>query len=818
MVVMDSTMEDYISRFYAEKTKQNKLIVKKQALKNHLLQVSVLAKEFGEFIGLPNTMKLAGLIHDMGKYSQEFTTFIMGEMERCIKLGEEYKKAKSGIDHGRHGAAYIYKRFYPNCSSNYNDKMTIEVIMLICCYHHGGLPDCVSENGQVKIIERIQNISEDEMKQVETAFMSEIDVDIDDLFEKAKEEIKVLMSRVGKAKSKDQYFMLTLIAKLAYSILVDADRLDSMSFEMGEDAWKEHLDETVSLDKLKSYSEHLEQYIYELNCKKTEDSGTKRVNEIRAEIAKECMEKAKLPSGVYNLTVPTGGGKTLSSMRLALNHNIQNGKGRVIYVIPYTSIIEQNADVLRTALGEGCDLLEHHSNVIEENKEDDYGLLSTRWNSDIVITTMVQFLNTFYARGTQDIRRFHNLLNATIIIDEAQTIPVKCMNLFNSAINFLSQIGNTTVVLCTATQPVLEGDGMVPIAKAKCSELINNVDKKYIELSRVRVVNKCRQKKYSLDEFTEFISECKEWVSSLLIVLNKVNSAQIVFRQLKRLYEGKTKLFYLSSSLAPQHKKDVLKSLRECLENNESVICVSTAVIEAGIDISFEAAIRNITKLDSIAQTAGRVNRNGEREQGVCYVVNFEEGAYGKLIEVEIGGKRSRGILDDYDDVLLPTSMEKYFKGYFIESEIKNNFNFPLNNKTGKSIYGMLHSAARNVSGLKKNNDRPNLMVNFDEAARNFEVIDQNTKAVIVPYGVEGEELVEKINNLDQFAALQEKLRLIEEARKFTVNIFAYNISRLEEEGAIYGEDILGSWLLAGAYYDPDMGVVYEASPDAYNC
>ena len=185
------------------------------------------------------------------------------------------------------------------------------------------------------------------------------------------------------------------------------------------------------------------------------------MNAIRQKISDECFEAGRKESGIYTLTVPTGGGKTLSSMRYALEHSERTNKERIIFVLPYTTIIEQNAKVIREVLGESCDLLEHHSNVTEDDKrmldslgeERDYRLLTERWENRIVFTTMVQFLNTFYGKGTRDMRRMHHLLNAVIIFDEIQTVPVKCMDLFNGAINFLNRVGNTSTILCTATQP-----------------------------------------------------------------------------------------------------------------------------------------------------------------------------------------------------------------------------------------------------------------------------------------------------------------------------------------------------------------------------
>ncbi|MCP1102031.1 CRISPR-associated endonuclease/helicase Cas3 [Aequitasia blattaphilus] len=794
---------EFIARFVIDEHDNNKTIII-QPLRNHLVEVATLAGSFGRRVSVEKFMYLAGLLHDMGKFSEEFSIYIKGKLqEREIERDSE-----KGSDHGVYGAKFIFEKYGKN--EGY-EKITAELLATICCYHHGKIPDCLNVNGKVSILERMKKVNAEEFERVVKQFTDTIDEDIERLFKEATQEIIKKIQDI--ATLQKDGFIYNLLIKLLYSMLIDADRLDSMCFEINDCAWKQYVQNGECKKALKNYQQNLEIYVKQLSNNKT------KVNNIRTVISDECLYKGKGFTGVYSLTVPTGGGKTLASIRFALEHALRNDKERIIYVMPYTSIIEQNAEVFRKALGNECDLLEHHSNVIDEDKQDNYSELIIRWENDLVVTTVVQFLNSFYGRSSQDMRRIHAMANSIIVFDEVQTIPIYCMNLFRRAICFLSEILNTTVVLCTATQPGNDSPYLQEMSKNDIVEIMGDVQEKFTSLKRVDVVNKCRVKPYTLEETVDFILEKKQTVNNLLVVVNKVNSAKKIFAEIKLKIAQSTKVFYLSSSLSPEHKKDILEKVKEGLGKKEALICISTTVIEAGIDISFEAGIRNITKLDSIAQTAGRINRNGEKELGYCYVINYEEGSYSKLQEISIGGIKSIDILERFEDTLMPEAMQEYFKNYYSDGEIYQKFDYPTK---AANIYKLLDmSSASNREGYRADEENPSFPmcfpIQFASASKEFEVIDSSTKSIIVPYK-DGQNLITQITEGNLYMSLEEKKKLLSKAKRYTVNLYTYAFEMLNEVGAILFYESMGVYVLSNGYYDDELGVIYEASADNYIC
>lgn len=802
-----------------------------QPLEYHINHVAEIAKIFAKKAYLTKTMELAGYLHDMGKYADEFQEYILSEYERAQKDKEDYLRQRhsSDFDHGVYGAKYIYERFH---KGSQEQKITSEILALAVAYHHGRLPDCEDENGNIPVIQRIGKVSGEQLQKILKIFYREIieEAELEKLFHQSCEELKTVFEKnVDKIDGK---FKGNLIVKLVYSMLIDADRLDAMCFELGE-PWENYVRKFEIIDdKWKQYQTQFEAYIEYLgkSCEKIEEEKTKKINKIRQRISDECLSSASMDTGIYRLNVPTGGGKTYSSMRFALEHCRKHQKERIIYVIPYTSIIEQNADVIRKSLGNACDILEHHSNVIDDykpevsgvhkeywdSKEDFYRLCTERWDNDIIFTTMVQFLQTFYGKSTQDMRRMHHLVNATIIFDEVQTVPVKCMYLFNSAINFLCYLGNTTIVLSTATQLNMNKMKHPIFFEEKKKEIIEDMKQDFAVLKRTEIKDCTERKTYSIDEMEAFIMNKKSTVKSLLVVVNKVKTANELYERLAEKTD--TKLILLTSRFCPKNKREILKDINDALEKKEDIICISTSIIEAGVDISFEAAIRNITKLDSIIQTAGRVNRNGEKELGYCYVVNAEEGGYEHMQEVKIGGKYSRDIFDlfDADEIDTEEAISQYFSDYFENTDIKKELPYPLKHKR-QNIYKLLCSVDSNVreSNVRNKEEKTELYIHFKEAADHFQVIEENTRTVIVPYE-EGLQIMEKIDQVNAFTTAKEKRELLQEAKEYAVNIYEYQLKKLEAEGAIQKNEYLGVWMLSSGYYDEKRGVLDEPEMECF--
>lgn len=821
-------MKKYIARFRVDDLKQ-------QDLKEHIREVQELAVvmgkkvNLGEGICLENTLSLAGLLHDFGKYSEKFQRFIHLEWHRAREDREGYLKERkqSGVDHGVYGAKYIYE-----LSKKFGKSGMIvgELLAMVICYHHGGLPDAEDFNGNSPLLMRMNDENRlNDYEQVKETFFADLEITekkIILLFQKSVKEIAVFLKKscIGNG----MRFMPNLFIKLIYSVLIDADRLSSMCYETGEKINAYRTDPQEIQRIWEEYQNRFNKYLYGLQeeSESLKDTGKRKVNEVRQRISEECFEAGRKESGIYTLTVPTGGGKTLSSMRYALEHSRKTKKERIIFVLPYTTIIEQNAKVIRDVLGKDCDLLEHHSNVTEDNKiirndsgeEQDYRLLTERWENRIVFTTMVQFLNTFYGKGTRDMRRLHHLLNAVIIFDEVQTVPVKCMALFNGAINFLNRMGNTTTILCTATQPDLSSLSKEIELDELGGELVKNVEENFTYLKRVEITNCCTMKKYTIEDTASFIWKKKKDVSSLLVVVNKIKTAKKLFDFLKTDVKQNNleniKLFLLTGEHCTEHRKDILDKLQKALDEGEQVLCVSTSLIEAGVDISFEAAVRNMTKLDSIVQTAGRVNRNGEQDIGYCYVINLDEGSYAHMPEVRIGERWSNTIFNKVErekgDVLQPEIMKQYFFSYYNDKECSSNFKYPIDG-CQRNIYELLEREKDNSS------KRLNWKIQFKRAAENFKVIDQDMITVLVPYREEGQEMIREIEEVTMYTGMAERKKLLEKAKKYSLNINRWKFKQIDEAGGVTFKQEMGVYILGTPFYDEnEEGLLLEANPDEY--
>lgn len=302
---------------------------------------------------------------------------------------------------------------------------------------------------------------------------------------------------------------------------------------------KESTEETIHIDKNMLWEALLVNLNTELDLlpKKT------NIEILRSEISLSCKEFAVNKPGIYQLLVPTGGGKTLSSLRYAMEHAKHYEKDRIFYIIPFTTIIDQNSKEIKTFLGREDIILEHHSNLVIDNDNEEHKLLTERWDSLIILTTMVQFLNTLFCSGTQSVRRMHNLANSIIIFDEIQAIPIKCINMFNYAINFLSKICNATIILCSATQPLLSGTER-PILLEENAQIIKDANDKFKDFKRVRIKPKIRVEGYSCQALKEFIYEITSDTESVLVILNTKNAAKELFKAIE-----------IENSLLPEKNK-----------------------------------------------------------------------------------------------------------------------------------------------------------------------------------------------------------------------------------------------------------------------
>lgn len=802
----------------------NPVTFKEQSVEEHLNNVSILSKEYSSKISLSSTGELIGILHDMGKGTNKFNAYI----HYCFKHPDD-KSLRGTINHSTAGAKYIYDSFYNVEDSDPYQRFTALLISMAICSHHGGLIDYIDLQGNDKFTDRMtpeKDILYEEALEYFKLNCLELD-QVKVLFSKATEEIKDIIIKINNIDKSVKFrnFAAGMIQKYLFSCVVDGDRYDTYKSMGG----KEQIGSTDTLALWNELSNILETKLNDYP-KKT------KIDLFRQEISLSYKNFGVNPPGVYQLSVPTGGGKTLSSLRYALVHAKKFKKDRILYVIPFTTIIDQNAKDIKDILGHEDMILEHHSNLIieskNENNEDEaqekHKLLTERWDSPIILTTMVQFLNTLFSGGTQNVRRMHNLTNSVIIFDEIQAIPIKCINMFNSAINFLSDICNVTIILCTATQPLLSTTEM-PLKLSGNANIIQDVHEKFLEFKRVNLVPKIIVGGYNASTLRDFILEKMDNMDSMLVILNTKNSAKEVFNELqianKELSKEKQYLiFHLSTSMCPSHRMKILGNMRKKL-GSDRVICISTQLIEAGVNISFECVVRSLAGLDNIAQAAGRCNRHGENDCRDVYIVNMEGENVSKLVDIKVGQECTLRVLDEFKenpnifdmDLLSQKAMDRYYKYYFHERRIYMNYALskPNNNNSMYDILSGNNQGANVYSSRNGYKSKLLLKQAFKTAGNEFEVIDQNTTGIIVPYG-EGENLITLINSDCSLGELKQYLK---RAQQFSVNLFEADRRKLEEMNALIGMKDNSILVIRKEFYNEDVGVTFEKqSMEFCNC
>lgn len=793
-----------------------------QTVEEHLYGVGVKCEKYAEQLNLRNTGRLLGLLHDMGKLTDDFYNYIE-ESVRRQKSGEV--KLNKTVDHGKHGAMLILERYH---NKDIYGKIMSEVAAMLICYHHGGLEDYLSPDLSTGLLIRCgwsnDKITEDSAYKTarKRFFERVISQDaLDELFQKAVEELKEYITKFNQSGG-DVYYNLHLLIKFLYSCLIDADRYDTYLFmqnktEREETVGEKSLGEEASIQVLwKEFSSRLAVGEENFRKKKTNGDMEEVIKTLRQDIWKQCNDFGYNAEGIYTLTVPTGGGKTLSSLRYALNHARNKRKKRILYVLPFTAIIEQNASVVRDILDAGDYLLEHHSNVAEDKEtskeEIEYRqLLTERWTSPIIFTTMVQFLNTFFSGGTKNIRRMHNLTDTILIFDEIQALPVKCISLFNEAINFLYNYCRDTVILCSATQPGLD---KVAHKMHINQEIISDIKEKFEDFKRMEVIDARYKSKLSLPQCGDFVSDIKKDNESILIIMNTKKTAEEVYKEVKnKCGEDGINFYFLSTNLCPAHRKEIIKEMKEVLSKHRQIICVSTQLIEAGVDISFACVIRHLAGLDSIAQASGRGNRNGEGTIKSTYIIQLEEEPLGSLDDIGLGENCTINVLDDYrrdsekfdNNLLSPKAIRHYYSYFYNDEMIEKNMDFPIKNT---SIYKMLtQPQLKNEYKNRTNIVYPmNFEFQFKTAGDAFAVIDELSEAVLVSYG-EGKDIIAILQSGN---SKYPDYKLIRSAQPYMVNVSKKTLQQLSDKRAVYMDKNSGVWILDSGYYDDELGVVTE--------
>ncbi len=709
-------------------------------LEEHLREVAKLSGQFSSKFGAESFGYLIGLWHDLGKYKQDFQERIKLKSGYDEEAHLEGKTAKS-VKHAASGAIHCLNKFKQS-------ELLKKFIALPILCHHSGL-----KNYGVDV-----DIQISEEKEI-------------NLLSNTISQIPAEILEGSKLKPLTQSFLdESLFIRMLFSALIDSDRLDTEKF-MNPEKFQERYSIHISLEELNQKLDlHLED--------KQKNSEPTKVNLLRKRILQEVESKAKLTSGFYTLTVPTGGGKTLTSLSFALKHCLENQKDRIIYAVPYLSIIEQTAKIFKDILGEDS-VLEHHSSIdISKEKENFRNrLLAENWNHPLIVTTNVQLFESLFSARTTKIRKLHNLSNSVIILDEAQMIPPDFLQPIVKALKELVKCYNVTIILCTATQPTLSSinsmnfkfDGI-----DNAIELAPTPEELFQDLKRV-TIHKPQEQKLNFEDIAQRINRHEQ----VLTIVNRKDDANEIFKQ---LIGNK---YYLTTNLCAEHRRDILKKVKSHLKNKEQVYLVSTQLIEAGVDIDFPIVFRAMTGLDSIAQAAGRCNREGKLKDnndkeifGEVFLFHPEKRSpAGHLLQTEEAGKACLG---DFEELIHPDAFKQYFNELFWVKKEK-----------GLDKHG--------IEGLKQT-------LYFEEIDEKFKLINEDTRSVIMPYK-EGKEIIltlEQMKNNKEFL----DYKVIQRAQKFFVNIPIEKYGKLLNQGIISEIESVISFLNYEKFYSDSLGFI----------
>lgn len=701
-------------------------------LYEHLTGTAEKAGEFAAAFGFRQWGYLAGLWHDLGKYSPAFQSKIRAAMDP-----EAHLEAKARVDHSSAGALHAVNRF----------KIAGRILAYLAAGHHAGLPDWVSDmTGNAALSLRLAN-----NELLPAALAGAIPEDI--LQHPFPEE---------KPTGRDAAFWIRML----FSCVVDADFLDTEAF----------FDPDRSSTR-KSYPA-LPELIARFNAymaDKLEHAPDTPVNRIRADVLGRCIEAAASSPGIFSLTVPTGGGKTLSSMAFALHHACRHGHKRIIYIIPYTSIIEQTADQFRKIFGEA--VIEHHSNlnVTDEARETPQSRLACEnWDASIVVTTNVQFFESLFASRTSSCRKLHNIANSIIILDEAQLLPPDYLKPILKGLDELRKNYGVTIMLSTATQPAL-GPHPNFAGLEDMREIIADSEDLYLRLKRVEVdVPK------NIHEPCTWESLAKELAGypSVLCIVNRRDDCRLLWSLMP---EG---TYHLSALMCGAHRSERIHEIRERVRHGLPTRVISTQLVEAGVDVDFPVVYRALAGLDSIAQAAGRCNREGLLDRGkVVVFVPPTKPPVGLLRQAaEIGAQM---LNTRANDPLSPKRFADFFN----------------------QLYWLHGTRLDKQNILQDLAPDAELRFSFRTAARHFHLIDESLqRPVIVAYGDEGRDLMVTLKRLGPERWLLRRLQ------RYTVNLPKYLHDRLRGDGSIL--EIHPDIFIQGhsALYDDNLGFCPDRS------
>lgn len=699
--------------------------------------------------------------HDLGKFSNDFQTYLRASaaVEGDAHTGEVRRK----IDHTSAGAQHAVAVMPPGVGA---------LLAYPIAGHHAGLLNGIGTGACLKA--RLTK-SVPEWKGKVPAKLLEAPV-LDPL-------------EVPGTTSEERAFNLAFATRMLFSCLVDADFLATEAF-MDPDRSAQRASDRIDFARLDVY---LNDY---LRSRFGNSKG--KVAVARSEVLAACLAAAEGKPGLFSLTVPTGGGKTLSSLAFALRHAAHNGLDRVIYAIPFTSIIEQNADTFRQVFSSfdiNLDelILEHHSNFDSDNESTRSRLASENWDAPLIVTTNVQLFESLFANRTSRCRKIHRIAGSVIILDEVQTLPVTLLKPCLKVLHVLVQQYGCTVVLCTATQPAIEyRPREFEIGLPQATPIIRDAPKLYERLKRVEV------KVAGPVECAELAGRLAE-LEQVLAIVNTRRHAADLYREL-RDRTGPDGCFHLSAAMTPEHRSERFDEIRRRLKGGEPCRVVATQLIEAGVDVDFPMVWRSLAGLDSIAQAAGRCNREGLRDHAITWVFTPDDGEHPiprGFLRRSADAAAQVMATEQYDDLLSLPAIEHYFRLHYWQHSDQWD---------KQKIFDAFAVDASPGTSLP-------LLFNFATVAEKFRFIDDAQRPVIIPYSEHSRKLVERLRG-SEMSGNPPPHAVVRKLQRHSVSVAERHWKKALVEGhleLLY--DRFAVLTTPQLHYDKELGLQLDAEP-----
>lgn len=772
-----------------------------QTLQQHSRAVARLCADACRPIGLEKLGYLTGLLHDAGKAAPPVQEHLRDQTSQKL-------------NHASAGMRWLWE----SCRGGKSSRLlTAQMAALAIGCHHSGRCDYLSPDGSQPWLERMcsaqaQPLYQESVRHFFASCCTEEEVQA--LLRDAVREVTALYQQLrailpgcdASIRGSALQFGLGLAQRFLFSALVDADWSDTAAFMSGtplppaptaaqrQSGWDE-------------LSRRTEAFMKGLAARRPIDL-------LRQEISAQCFAAAAdRPPGVYRLYVPTGGGKTYAGLRFCVEAARRQNAQRLFYFAPYKSIIRQNADCIREVLGAES-VLEHHSDVMLESGEADgagggreqWLARSQRWQGvPVICTTMVQLLNTLFAAPRQNVRRLSALAGSVLLLDEIQSLPLRDTCLLNLAIDVLAQVFGCTVVLCTATQPEL-AQAVYPVAFSPSCDLMPDFELRFEQFRRTRIVPLLPPGGMRAEALADLTAGLLKENRSVLVILNTKGAVNRLFDALRPLLPESVPLFCLTTCLCSRHRDDVLRAVKACLDGSRPVVCVSTQLVEAGVDLSFDCVVRSLAGLPSVAQAAGRCNRHGTDPCRPVYLVECADENLTRLPEIGSAREAARRLLEQLpegSDLLSPQAIREYYRIYYRESRQREEMLYPVGSS---NMVELLSSNGASVQAyIESGKQLPfqqALCQAFGTAEQAFEAIPDETVPVLVPYR-DGERLLTELQSAGGGPDLLQALQ------PYAVSVSQGDLRRLGEavvpalDGAVR--------ILMPDFYDGEKGLSFAS-------